>query len=390
MNKNLSIITELLPHGESGKIDFEALALTPLGKFFEEMKKTPQDVRYHAEGNVFLHTVAVTEAIIREKEYLAADKKDKLVLFLSAILHDIGKIKTTVTSGGEISSPKHSIVGEHMARELLWREFGLAGDDVARDLRESVCALVRYHSFPPHAIQEKRPEYKILRIASLGELAPSFSMRKLYLLEKADILGRISEDNKLYLEGNEYFRMLAEELSVLDSPYKFKDAYSERAYFRNKTEWRDQQMWRESFGEVILMSGLPGTGKDFYINKHYPDMPVISLDDIRAELKISPTDNQGRVVLEATERARALLRKKTPFVFNATNLSAEIRAKNISLFEDYGASVKTIFLETSFDEGLRRNAERERYVPEAVIEKMLTRLEIPKRHECESVVWQTI
>lgn len=64
------------------------------------------------------------------------------------------------------------------------------------------------------------------------------------------------------------------------------------------------------------MSALPGTGKDFFIKKNYPNVPVISLDNIRRENKISPTDKKGngQVIQMAKEQARVFLRKKETFI----------------------------------------------------------------------------
>ena len=157
-----------------------------------------------------------------------------------------------------------------------------------------------------------------------------------------------------------------------------------------RTKWKDQELFDDTWGKVILLSGLPGTGKDTWIRENYPNLPVISLDEIRKELGISPTDNQGRVISEGHERARALLRQKTPFIWNATNISSQIRSTQIALFEQYGASVTTVFLETEWEEGLRRNSERRAAVPPAVIERLLSKLEMPESFECTSVIYKTV
>ena len=44
--------------------------------------------------------------------------------------------------------------------------------------------------------------------------------------------------------------------------------------------------------DVTIMSGLPGSGKDTWLARNRPDLPVVSLDDIRGELGVEPTDNQ--------------------------------------------------------------------------------------------------
>ena len=119
-------------------------------------------------------------------------------------------------------------------------------------------------------------------------------------------------------------------------------------------------------------------------------MPVVSLDEIRKELDISPEENQGRVIAAAHDHAREYLRKKQPFIWNSTSVTEQQRSTQISLFEDYGASVRTVFLETEFEEEMRRNEERAEAVPARVIERMLSRLEIPERFECESVEWNIV
>jgi predicted kinase len=148
-------------------------------------------------------------------------------------------------------------------------------------------------------------------------------------------------------------------------------------------------MFDDTWGEVILLCGLPGTGKDTWIRKNCPDLPMISLDNIRRRMGIDPTEPQGKVAAAAHEEARGLLRRHIPFVWNATNVTADMRSKQISLFEQYGASVRTVFLETDWEEGLRRNAARKAEVPHAVVERMLSKLEMPEVFESTAVEWET-
>lgn len=97
---------------------------------------------------------------------------------------------------------------------------------------------------------------------------------------------------------------------------------------------------------MILMCGLPGTGKDTWIGKNHPELPVVCMDDIRRQMGIKSTDNQGQVVQAAREQARVYLRAKQPFIWNATGITAMLREKQIRLFEEYHASVRIVYLET--------------------------------------------
>ena len=382
-------IVRYLP-APSADVDWQGLDSTELGSIFEKMRMTEQEPEYHAEGNVYEHTKLVAEAMVKLPIYAESDERGRTVLFFAALLHDIGKIRCTRVENGRITSPHHAASGARAARVFLWKTLGMSGDPAFQTMREGICTLIKYHTFPPFAMKSENPELKILKIASMGELTADFSMRRLCALEVADVLGRVSSGTQDYLERIEYCRMLSEELGVLDAPYAFNSEYSERAYFLEKTKWRDDSVFDNSFGEVILLSGLPGTGKDTWINQHASALPVISLDDIRERLRISPIGDQGEVINEAYSEAREYLRKRQSFVWNATSIVRDLRSKVISLAEQYGASVRIVFLETEWECELKRNLERERTVPEAKIEKMLAKLEVPERYESVRVEWRCV
>ncbi len=367
--------------------DFENTLMQPI---FSAMALTKQNPEYHGEIDVFSHTKAVCEALIQEPEYRNGSQREKTVLFLAALFHDIGKIKCTVLEDGVYRSPNHAKIGSIITREILWRDFGFCGSEEKQQIREAICQLVRYHSFPPYAVSDADSERKILKIASNGTLVKDFSFSKLCALERADVLGRISKDAEETLEKIDYCQMLAEEAGCSEAPFSFADSFSGRAYFRGKTDWKEQALFNDSWGEVILLSGLPGTGKDTWIMQNYPELAMVSLDEIRQKLGILPTENQGKVIAAGHEAAREYLRKKQPFVWNATNITAQMRGILISLFEQYGASVRTVFLETDREEQLRRNAERTAKVPVSVIDRMLAKLELPERFESEKVVWEIV
>ena len=388
-NAEAKKILRLIPlSGES--VDWDGFSDTLMKPIFEAMAHTEQNPAYHGEIDVLTHTKAVCEALLREPAYGDGSDEEKTALFLAALFHDIGKIRCTRMEDGVWISPNHARNGSVQTREILWRELGFCGGEELQRLRETVCQLVRYHSFPPFVMTDADPERKMLKIASAGALAKGFSVAALCALERADILGRISPDTEESLEKIAYCQMLAEELGCLHTPFAFTDDFSQRAYFKEKTDWKDQSLFNDSWGEVVMLSGLPGTGKDTWIAQNLPDLPMISLDEIRQKLRIAPTDNQGRVIAEAYETAKGYLRKKQPFVWNATNITAKTRGWQISLFEDYGASVHTVFLETEWNEQLRRNAGRAAEVPVHAVERMLSKLEIPERFECECVTWETV
>jgi predicted kinase len=138
--------------------------------------------------------------------------------------------------------------------------------------------------------------------------------------------------------------------------------------------------------EVTVMSGLPGAGKDHWIARHRTDRPVVSLDALRAELRVDPADNQAPVVAMARERAREHLRTGRAFVWNATNVSRDLRRRVVDLAADYRARVEIVGVEAPPPVVAARNAARASPVPRTVLDRLVARWEPPDPTEAHHVV----
>jgi len=389
VNENLAALAKAAPRSPDWETDFEALSGTPIAYVLASMKRTPQNPLWHGEGDVLTHTKLVLRELSGDERYRRADERKKLILFTAALLHDIGKTRCTRLDNGVPISPYHSKTGAVMARQLLWKHFGLCGDESSRSFRETVCFLIRCHSLPPNIINDEDCERTLVKAAAHGELAPEFSLKMLDILTGADMKGRICDTLKSSLDNLEFCFSLAKETGVYNAPMKFVSPYSELAYFDGKIPL-NTELYDSSWGEVVIMSGLPGTGKDTWIKENLPGLPEISPDDIRRQLKISPTDPQGAVFATAREQAKEYLRRREPFVWNATNITAATRARLTTLISGYGAATRIVFLETPWETELARNSARPDSVPESAIETMLEKLEIPEKHEARTVEWRCV
>ena len=214
-----------------------------------------------------------------------------------------------------------------------------------------------------------------------------FSVELLCLLCQADALGRECADKQRMLDQIALCAEFAKENNCFDHPFPFPSEHTRFAYLNHKDIVPEVELYDDTWGEVILMAGLPGTGKDTWIKENYPDLPMVSLDEIRRERKISPMENQSKVLEIAREQARAYLRKKQPFVWNATNLSPMVRGKQIKLFTQYHAATRIVYLETALPEQLRRNAQRKAEVPEEAIFSMMEDLVLPETKEAHHIQW---
>lgn len=353
------------------------------------MREIQQDPKYHAEGNVYIHTRMVCEALVSNRVFHQLPAGRKTEIFLAALLHDLGKVKTTRKEDGAWVSPHHSVTGSQMVREFLWKKGGLCGTAETIRFRETVCALIRNHMRPLHLMNQDQPEREARRIASAGKLISDFSWELLLMLSEADMKGRIAADRQEGMMQIQLSAMTAAESGCLNGPYAFRNENTAYAYLNGKNVQPDQDLYDDTWGEVILLSGLPGTGKDYWIHHQGPDLPAVSLDKIRNELQVSPAEEQGVVVQTAQERVKELLRKKQPLILNATNLTKDTRQKWIRLFENYKASCRIVYLETERTQQQERNRNRNEaaVVPEQIVERMLSRLSPPMPEEARRVEW---
>jgi predicted kinase len=344
------------------------------------MEGVRQNPIHHAEGDVLTHTRLVCEALTALKEWRELDETLQSIIFAAALLHDIAKPFCTREDEGTIISPGHAVKGEMLARRIIYKDMGL-GVPVPFCIREAIAKLVRFHGLPLFFIEKPNPAKAVIGASQTTR------MDWLAVLAKADVLGRECRDSKDLLERISLFSEFCNEQGCLNNSKIFPNSISRFAYFQKENGFADFEAYDDTKSEVILMSGLPAAGKDTWIQKNYPHYKVISLDNIREDLDISPKDEQGDVVFKARETARVYLRKNQNFIWNATNLTSSLRRQLIDLFHSYGARVKIIYLEVPFSEIIKRNRERSRSVPENVIKKMIAKLEVPDITESHEVQW---
>ncbi|WP_428655325.1 AAA family ATPase [Runella sp.] len=342
-----------------------------------DMKNTPQDVRHHAEGDVAIHTQMVLDALNELPDYQNLSPESQEILWAAALMHDMEKRSTTVLENdGRITSKGHAKKGEFSARSWLYQN-----TDTPFEIREQITKLIRHHGLPVWVFEKPDPQKAIIK--------SSFEVKtdRLGLLAQADMQGRICEDKDDMMYRVELFRQYCDELNCLSNPYTFPSALARFEYIHKEERDVSYLPFDDYTNEVTMLAGLPGTGKDTYLQKHFQGAEVLSLDAIRRELKIKPSDTKatGFVIQQAKETAKSYLRRKQPFILNATNISRSIREVWIDLFVSYKAKVNIIYLEVPYKQMISQNKNREHVVPNDVLQRMISKLDVPALWEAHEV-----
>jgi predicted kinase len=331
------------------------------------MAECQQDAGWHSEGDVWTHTQMVCAELARLEEWPALTPRERTVLLFTALFHDAGKPLTSRIDPetGRLTSPKHAVKGEKLARAVL-RNLGCE-----LSTREEIARLVRFHGRPAFLLERSDPNREVV------SLSWCVNNRLLYLFALADTRGRTTNESGRPEERLHFWKLAAEETGCFDRPYPFGNDQARFLFYR-QPDADLHYVPHESYRcTVTMMSGLPGSGKDTWLARNRPELPVISLDDIRGELGVDVTDNQGAVAQLARERCQALLRGGQPFAFNATNLLRQTRQRWIDLFADYGSRIEIVYVEPPFPRILTQNKRRTPSVPEKVIRELAEKCEPP-------------
>ncbi len=340
------------------------------------MSGVEQDPVHHGEGDVATHTRMAAEALAASETWRARTESDRVRLFAAVLLHDAAKPWCTRTgSDGRLTAHGHSRGGDLHARRVLWE----MGTPLA--WREHVAALVRHHQMPFWAFE--RPD--------LGPIAFRVSLLArnddLIELAYADIRGRSCADAESLIDNVTLYGQWCLENECLDAPRPFKSEHARFAYFRSPGRDPSYAAYDDTTFTVTVMSGLPAAGKDTWVASNRSDQPVVSLDALRASMGVSPDGDQAPVIAAAREEAREHLRAGRPFVWNATNVSRDLRMRTVALCADYGARVEIVSVEAPPAVVRDRNRARRSPVPDNVLDRLIGRWETPDPTEAHVVRW---
>jgi tRNA nucleotidyltransferase (CCA-adding enzyme) len=138
---------------------------------------TPQDPRWHPEGDVFIHTSHCLDALVTLPEFARVDDDTKSVLAFAILAHDFGKATTTIVGPEGISSAGHEAASIPIAETFLERI------GAPLHIRERVLPLALNHMFQTETVTDR----SVRRLAR--RLTPE-SIESLAIIMTADSMGR--------------------------------------------------------------------------------------------------------------------------------------------------------------------------------------------------------
>ncbi len=376
-----------------------------------DFANTRQDPQWHAEGDVHIHTNMVLDEarkLLAGPACYLSDSK-KLLVYLGALFHDIAKPLSTreqeIKGVMRIAARGHEAAGRSYLAPKLFG-LGLTNYEI-----ETLLGLVGYHHEPKFTVIREMAAGKYKRLARLAD--PEL----LYWVEVADMSGRECDDKQKQLEVMEYYKMFSQEYGAFvrggahTSLWKqtLSDAISasspdtldfvlaksqldlESGAIQSVEEAvaRSYKLTSAPYPELIVLVGPSGSGKSTFANKHLKNDYIISLDELREELGggRAKQDMNRKVLQEARERLKDVMRKKRRAVWDATSLRKDFRGKIANIVNDYGGMVTFIVFHSDLESYHKRNRSREYAIPTAALSSQIERMQWPDLDEAHRVLY---
>ena len=161
-------------------------------------------------------------------------------MFLGSLFHDVEKRSTTRIEDGRIVSPGHAKKGEVTTRNILYRDF-----DCNFSLREQICKVVRHHGLPLWIFDKQSP------IKSIVDASLNSKNYFLYLIAKADILGRFCLDKEEMLYRIELFKEYANEYDLLYNSKEFFNEHTKSIFFEQDDPYIEYVPFENNFCSIF-------------------------------------------------------------------------------------------------------------------------------------------
>ena len=137
--------------------------------------------------------------------------------------------------------------------------------------------------------------------------------------------------------------------------------------------------------KLIMMVGLAASGKSHKateLSEEY-NAEIFSSDKLREEMfdDVNHQDDNSKLFAELHRRIRECLKSGKSAIYDATNLNYKKRMAFLAELKNIPCEKICVLMATPYEECVKRNAMRERNVPEYVLKRMYTTITIPYYYE---------
>lgn len=378
----------------------KVLALQPLNLLdyieaipeFKVLHESMQSPPFHCEGSVLVHSDMAAKIVLQlmEEEHITK-QEDKVALYLATILHDIGKPPTAEFNEkkNRITAHGHEREGVWLAKEFLFKYFS----EFNYPMRYQIINLIRWHMAPRDMMNQGTT------INKLKMLSLSVNTKLLYLLSQADTLGRTGNEYKSGMFALELYKQACQDSGCWKKQYRPPlTTHLDNASY-SLARWnilmngasesdRTYDLAKDLMHpiapnfQILLLIGAPASGKTTVRNqleKQYPQAKIISMDDRRKELcgDINDQSKNNEIFGWQEKEVRKAMKARLSVVVDCTNPTFKLRKILLRIAREYGALVSAIYWDLPLKTLLERNANREKRVPDTVVERFYKALEYP-------------
>jgi predicted kinase len=361
------------------------------------MSSCDQSAPHHLEGNVLTHANLTMKEIFPLLDQIEK-QEDKVALYIAAMCHDFGKKAAYAIhpKKGTITAYGHETAGLPVINEFLKKYF----PEFLYKKREQILRLVENHMKPRMWAKDGTTVNK-LKLLSLAT-----NTKMLYLLSQADTLGRKADDMSSGMSLLEQFKQNCEDIGIWNRSYRVPLAISLNNQAYSLARWNilmndapetnetledaQELMNKMPIFQLLLLIGPPASGKSTYckqLQKQFPDVKVISMDQRRKELCGDENDqSKNSEIFGWQERElREAMKNRQSTIVDATNPTRKLRKILWQLGRQYGAVVGAVFFDISLQTLLERNVQREKEVPVTVVERFYKALQNVTPEECDGL-----
>lgn len=300
---------------------------------FAKLKTCEQNPKWHSEGNAYEHTKRCIEVAYNRLNQFSGFEEKRIAL-LEVLFHDIGKGVTTEFKNGAWHAYNHEIEGEKITRRILW--------DMDFYVRERICATVRYHMEPLKIAESTHDFLKKITIPTFDQF---FNWKDVLFVKYCDVLGSTPADEKetsMALMKVNFLSDAIDEFNLAAGYKSVKGAYN-TIVFGRKEGWNPHIIRPK----VYVMIGLPGAGKNYFI-EHCDDKFLVSIsrDDIRAELGYC---KEGDKVVLSPDKEKHVSEVFNERFINAVADNKNVVLNNINLKKAYREGYKALLKNNELD-----------------------------------------